>query len=152
MKPLLVLVGLFLASLIVTTIGFGKTDIGLSLKMAMSGMLLFTAIGHFAFTKGMAAMLPDVVPYKSLIIYLTGLVEIAAAIILLIPSLSIATAWFLIAFFLILLPANISAAIRHIDYQRGTEDGPGLRYLWFRIPLQLLFIFWTAAIIYNFWQ
>ena len=29
------------------------------------------------------------------------------------------------------------------DYQKATVDGNGLNYLWFRIPLQLLFIAWA---------
>jgi uncharacterized membrane protein len=49
----------------------------------------------------------------------------------------------LIVFFVLLLPANINAAIKHIDYQKGTFEGQGLNYLWFRIPLQILFIVWT---------
>jgi hypothetical protein len=49
----------------------------------------------------------------------------------------------LMVFFILLMPGNIKAAIYHIDYQKGTFDGNGPTYLWFRIPLQLLFIVWT---------
>jgi len=42
-----------------------------------------------------------------------------------------------------LLPANIYAALKHVDYQRGTFEGSGTNYLWFRVPLQVLFILWT---------
>ena len=88
-------------------------------------------------------MLPDFIPYKTATIYLTGIIEIAAAIGLFIPSFSVITAWLLITFFILILPANIYAAIKHIDYQKATLDGNGLTYLWFRIPLQILFIVWT---------
>jgi uncharacterized membrane protein len=146
MKPLIVLLSIFLISLITIRFGYSKTDLHLSLQIAMSAMLLFTAMGHFAFTKGMAAMLPDFIPSKNLIVYLTGIAEITAAITMLIPALSITTAWLLIGFFILILPANIWAAIKHIDYQKGTNDGPGLKYLWFRVPLQLFFILWALAI------
>ena len=43
------------------------------------------------------------------------------------------------------LPANLSAAARKVNYQTGTLDGPGRAYLWFRVPMQLLLIFWTYA-------
>jgi hypothetical protein len=43
----------------------------------------------------------------------------------------------------LILPANIKEAIDHVDYQNATFEGKGLSYLWFRIPLQLLFIAWT---------
>ncbi len=109
----------------------------------MSVMLLFTAMGHFIFTKGMAMMIPDFIPFKTEMVYLTGIIEIVAAIGLLIPALRVLTAWLLILFFVLLLPSNISAAIKHIDIEKGTLNGSGLNYLWFRIPLQILFIVWT---------
>ena len=109
----------------------------------MSCMLVFTSIGHFIYTKGMVMMMPDFIPFKTEMVYFTGIIEIAAAIGLLIPKLRVLTAWLLIAFFILLLPANINAAIKHIDYQTGTFAGDGVGYLWFRIPLQILFIVWT---------
>ena len=109
----------------------------------MAVMLLFTAIGHFAFTKGMTMMLPDFIPFKTEVIYLTGIIEIIAAVGLLIPNTRLWTGWALIIFFILLLPGNIKAAIDHVDYQKGTFDGNGPNYLWFRIPLQVLFIMWT---------
>ncbi|MEP3388328.1 MAG: hypothetical protein ABJO02_09090 [Reichenbachiella sp.] len=121
----------------------GNFTFALSGRIAMSAMLLFTAIGHFVFTKGMAMMLPDFVPFRIELVYLTGILEIAAAIGLFIPKFRVVTAWLLVVFFILMLPANIYASIKHIDYQKGTFDGPGLTYLWFRIPLQILFIVWT---------
>lgn len=143
MKPLIVLLGTFGFSLLVTKILYGNFEFTLSGRMAMSVMLVFTAVAHFAFTKGMSMMLPDFIPYKTTIIYLTGIIEIAAAIGLFIPGLRVITAWSLIVFFILILPANIYAAVKHIDYQKGTFDGNSLTYLWFRIPLQMLFIIWT---------
>ena len=143
MKPLIVLLLVFAFSLAVNKIFRGNYEFVLSGRIAMSVMLLFTAIAHFVFTKGMGMMLPDFIPYKTETIYLTGVLEIVAALGLFIPSFRIITAWLLIAFFILILPANIYAAIKNIDYQKGTFDGNGLTYLWFRIPLQILFIVWT---------
>ena len=143
MKPLIVLLSVFAISLLATKFLRRNFEIAFSGRIAMSAMLLFTAMGHFVFTEGMTMMLSDFIQYKTEIIYLTGIIEIAAAIGLLISSVRIVTAWLLIALFVLILPANIYAAINHIDYQNGTFDGEGLTYLWFRIPLQCLFIFWT---------
>lgn len=143
MKPLIVLLGVFGISLTLTRILRGHFDFALSGRIAMSAMLVFTAIGHFAFTKGMTMMLPDFIPYKTEIIYLTGVIEIVAAFGLFISPLRIITGWLLILFFILILPANIYAAIKHIDYQKATFDGNGLTYLCFRIPLQFLFIAWV---------
>ena len=143
MKPLIVLLSVFLVSLLITKLIRGNFEFALSGRIAISVMLVFTAIAHFVFTKGMAMMLPDFIPYKTETVYLTGIIEIVAAIGLFIPNLRIIIAWLLIAFFILILPANIYAAIKHIDFQKGTFDGNGLTYLWFRIPLQILFIVWT---------
>lgn len=143
MKPLIILLSAFTVCLLITKIFHENFEFALSGRIAMSTMLLFTAVGHFAFTKGMSLMLPDFIIFKIETVYLTGIIEIVAAIGLFIPSVRILTAWLLIAFFILILPANIYAAIKHIDYQKGTFDGNGLTYLWFRIPLQILFIVWT---------
>lgn len=143
MKPLIVLFLAFVFSLFIAKAFRGSYDFSLSGRIAMSVMLLFTAVAHFAFSKGMAMMLPDFMPYKTASVYLTGIIEIAAAIGLFIPSFRLITAWMLIAFFILILPANIYAALKHVDYQKATFDGSGLEYLWFRIPLQILFIVWT---------
>ena len=143
MKPFIVLLSVFFVSILAMKMIWGSYGFALSGRMAMSVMLLFTAIAHFAFTKGMSQMLPSFIPYKTETVYLTGAIEIAAAIGLFIPGFRVITAWLLIAFFILILPANIYAAVKHIDYQKGGSDGNGLAYLWFRIPLQLLFIVWT---------
>ncbi|GAA4884107.1 membrane protein [Flaviramulus aquimarinus] len=106
-------------------------------------MLVFTAIGHFVFTKGMSMMIPEFIPFKEKFVYITGVFEILLAIGLLIPNLKVISGWTLIIFLLLMLPANIYASINNLNYQKGTFDGNGLAYLWFRIPLQILFIIWT---------
>jgi uncharacterized membrane protein len=143
MKPLIVLLAVFSLSLFTLRLLTQKYDLHLSARIGMCIMLFFTAIGHFAFTKGMAMMVPSIIPLKTEIIYLTGFLEILLGIGLLIPRLKIYTGWVLIVFFILLLPANINASIKHIDYQKGTLDGSGISYLWFRVPLQILFIIWT---------
>ncbi|NEU10503.1 hypothetical protein GZH53_19410 [Flavihumibacter sp. R14] len=143
MAPLLVLLAAFLIALIAIRYFRKEHDLPQAARIGMSVMLLFTAIGHFAFTEGMAMMLPGFIPWKIEIVYFTGAVEMAAAIGLQIPSLQKLTAWLLILFFIMILPANINAAINEVDFQEGTYEGSGVNYLWFRVPLQVLFIAWT---------
>lgn len=118
-------------------------------KIALATMLLFTALGHFLYTKGMTLMIPDSIPFRQEIIYLTGFIEIAAAIGIFIPNIKIATAILLIIFFILILPTNIYAAVKHLNYQTGTFDGNGISYLWFRIPFQLLLICWTYYFVFK---
>ena len=143
MKPLIVLISVFAISTLAFKLFKGNYEFTTSGRIAMSVMLAFTAIAHFAFTKGMAMMLPAFIPFKTEVVYLTGIIEIIAAIGLFIPSVRVLTGWLLIVFFILILPTNIYAAINQVDYQKGTLDGNGLVYLWFRIPLQILYIVWV---------
>lgn len=138
MKPLIVLLTVFAVSLLVTKIFHNTFELALSGRIA----LVFTAIGHFAFTKGMSLMIPEFIPFKTETVYITGIAEIIFAVGLLLPDYRVLTAWLLIVFLILVLPANIYASIKQVDYQKATFDGSGLTYLWFRIPLQIFFIVW----------
>lgn len=109
----------------------------------MSAMLLLTASGHFLFPQGMTMMIPDFIPYKNFIVYLTGVLEILAAIGLIMEDYSRLSSVLLIIFFIVILPANINAAIHNVDLRTGDNSGPGIEYLYSRIPMQLIFIVWT---------
>ena len=143
MKPFFVLLIVFLLALVVVKITNGWWNYIFAGNLAMSLMLVFTSIGHFAFPKGMSMMMPGYIPFKKELVYATGLIEIAAATGLLIPSIRHLTAILLIVFFICVLPANIYAAINKVNYQKATYGGPGPTYLWFRVPLQVLFIAWV---------
>lgn len=144
MKPLIVLIATFIISVIISQIAKGNFHLTFSGNLAMCLMLFLTATGHFLFTKGMVMMMPPAVPFKELLVYLTGVFEIIAGVLLLSPSLRIVTGWILLAFFILILPANIYAAYKHVNLETATYNGRGLKYLWFRIPEQLFFIAWIC--------
>lgn len=143
MKPLLVLLSSFVIALFMVKIVKREYDVALSARIGMAIMLCFTALGHFLFTKGMAMMVPPFIPFKTTLVHITGIFEVLLAMGLLIPKFQRISGWALLIFLILMLPANIYAAIHHINYQKGTFDGNGSSYLWFRIPLQLLFMVWT---------
>jgi uncharacterized membrane protein len=143
MKPFIILLSVFGISLITLKQIAGVWDYRLAGNIAMSVMLLFTALAHFVYTKGMEMMLPPFVLFKKGAVYVTGVIEIAAAIGLLIRFLQPITTILLIIFFIFILPCNVYAALKKIDYQKATYDGSGILYLWFRIPLQFFFIGWV---------
>lgn len=143
MKPLFVLFIAFVISDLIIRQYVGGTDYHLAGKIALAITLLFTSLGHFIYTKGMVLMLPGFFPLKKEIIYATGLLEVMAAFGLFIPSVSRLTGILLIVFFILILPTNIYASIRRLNYETATFGGRGPGYLWFRIPFQLLLIGWT---------
>jgi uncharacterized membrane protein len=143
MKPFLVLLFTFIVGYAIDHLTGYKISLASAGCIAMAVMLLFTAIGHFKFSKGMSMMLPSFIPFKKEMVIVTGFIEIAAAIGLCIASMRYLTSVLLIVFFILILPANIYAAIKHVDYEKGTFEGKGLSYLWFRVPLQIFFIAWV---------
>ena len=142
MKPTLVLISSFFAVLIISRL-FGSWDFILAGNASMAAMLVFTAIGHFVYPRGMVMMLPNIIPYKTAIIYATAVLEILAAVGLLLPATRSLTALLLMLFFIAVLPANINAAFKKVDYRKATYSGNNSNYLWIRIPMQVLFILWV---------
>lgn len=151
MKPLIVLIYVFLLSNFFIKFVTKEYNLLLAARIAMCVMLCFTAIAHFVFTKGMAMMIPPQIPFKTELILITGVIEIILGISLLIPELSVYAGWSTILFFIFILPANIFAAVKRIDFQKATFNGNGIKYLWFRIPLQLLFITWVYLSTIKIW-
>ncbi len=109
----------------------------------MGVMLIFTAIGHFRFAEGMAMMLPASIPFRKPLVYFTGVIEVVVGFGLLLPTWRKLHGWLLILFLILVLPANIYASLKQVDYEKATYDGLGLSYLWFRVPLQIFFIVWV---------
>jgi len=144
MKPLVILLTVFTISTLLVRPITGSWDIIFPGNIAMCAMLCFTALGHFMFPKGMAMMIPPIIPYRTAWVYITGVAEIAFGIALLFAASRTYAGYALIIFFLAILPANIYAALHHIDLEKGTTTGPGPSYLWFRIPLQIFFLVWVA--------
>ncbi|QJB33832.1 hypothetical protein HF324_21835 [Chitinophaga oryzae] len=142
MKPIIILITVFTLALLVSRPVTGDWQLIFAGNLSMCCMLCFTALGHFLFPKGMVMMIPPFVPFKKALVYVTGVAEIVMGILLLVPSLREMTGWVIIIFFLLILPANIYAAIKHVDLEKATYNGPGPGYLWFRVPEQLLFIAW----------
>jgi len=143
MKPLVVLSASFLLIVAFAKYFTGIYDVPLCGNRAMCIMLLFTALGHFKYTKGMVMMMPDFIPFKKLLVYVTGLIEIILGILLLFPDYRYLAGFATITFFIIIVPANVTAAFKHIDYIRADYNGLKSGYLWFRIPMQLYLLSWV---------
>jgi uncharacterized membrane protein len=109
-------------------------------RVGLSLFFIFTSIGHFISTEGMAMMLPPSVPYRVELVYITGVFELLGAIGIWIPGLRRLTGILLIVMLLGLLPANVYAAINRIDFG---GHGVGPAYLLVRVPFQLFTIWWT---------
>jgi uncharacterized membrane protein len=138
MRTLIVLVSLLLVPYgLLALFGVGanlRGRIGLALVFA------FTGIGHFVKTAEMVQMLPGWVPQREFVIYFTGVLELVAAVALLVPAVSRVAGIFLCLFLVAVFPANVFAAFQRVDFG---GHGAGPVYLALRLPLQVLLIGWT---------
>jgi uncharacterized membrane protein len=113
--------------------------------VAVAITFLFTGATHFTGMKhDYAAMLPGPLSGNLGIIYLSGILEIAGAVGLLVPRTrrlaGVCLALYLVAVF----PGNVYAAVNEVPF-RGEPPTP----LWLRTPIQLLFIgvvLWTSVV------
>jgi uncharacterized membrane protein len=87
-------------------------------------MFLFTGISHFSTMKyDFAAMIPAPLPNDLWVIYLTGVLEIAGAIGLLIPQTRKLAGVCLAVYLVAVFPANVYAALNEVPI-RGEAPAP----------------------------
>lgn len=113
-------------------------------RVSLAAMFLFAGASHFSTLKhDMAAMIPPPFTGALWVIYMTGILEIAGALGLLLTRWRKRAAWGLVALLVAMLPANIYAA-RSGVMLRGNPPFA----LWWRVPLQLFWIgtLWWSTI------
>lgn len=141
MAPLIVLLASFGILYLVDRFALrGRLGLSFVGRAAMAVMLLVTGIAHFTSTDAMVAMMPDFLPLKRELIWFTGICELAAVVGLLWDRTAWLASILLILFFVLVLPANVAGSLKSVEFG-GMEYGP--LYLLFRIPLQILFIWWV---------
>jgi uncharacterized membrane protein len=143
MKPFFILISVFLTGVVFAYIFTGTFHEKLCGRLSLSIMLLYTAFQHFKFSDGMVLMLPGFLPAKKSIIYFTGAVELVFAVLLWVSSIRYEICLLLITFLIVIFPANIKAAFVNVHVEEANYEGKGPSYLWFRIPLQFLLLFWV---------
>ena len=108
-------------------------------RWALALMLVFTSSAHFTpMRHDLAKMVPAWFPEPMWAIYATGVLEIAAAIGILLPRTRSIAGICLCALLVAMFPANVKAAFEGV-----TLGGNPATALWLRGPMQILFI-WLA--------
>jgi uncharacterized membrane protein len=142
MAPLIVMIVAWAAFRLAGTTGrfpAAATTVG-ALRFALAVMFLFTAATHFlpATRPDLVRMVPPALSYPEHLVTLTGILEGAGAVGLLIPRLTSLAAYCLMALLIAMFPANAYAAMAGLEIA-GREASP---LIW-RLPLQL---FWIGAL------
>ncbi|RKN43462.1 DoxX family membrane protein [Micromonospora endolithica] len=114
-----------------------------ALRVGLALMLLLTGTAHFSATRraDLVAMVPPGLPRPALLVTVTGILELAGAVALLVPTTARWAAAGLALLMLAMFPANVSAARRGLMLGGRPVTPLGTRTL-----LQIVFV-GTAAVI-----
>lgn len=141
--PLIMLVLMtvpYLVVRMVSAVAARDFDVRGAAAIGLGILFIFTGIGHFFQTEPVQQMLPPWVPERTLLVYLTGGLELAIAVGFLVPESRLFTGWIAAVVLVLFFPANVYAAINHIP-MGGHAWGP--KYLLIRAPLQVIVLFWV---------
>jgi uncharacterized membrane protein len=138
---------IFLAVLAVATAGasialavFDRFDPRRAARFGFAIALAFAGLSHLLMPAPFLQHLPEWVPMRTELVFITGVIEIALGATLLTREpwrrrAGWATAWYLVAVF----PGNLYVAVADVE----VDGQPGGVYPWLRLPLQALFIAWV---------
>lgn len=105
----------------------------------LMAMLYLTAgITHFLKSKWYLYVMPPGIPHKLLVVYLSGIVEIYLALLLLMPYWKKMALLGIILMLILFLPVHIYMLTGKQFQKRFPKWA-----LWLRLPLQGLLIFWA---------
>lgn len=105
--------------------------------------VLFVAAGvlHFVIPQAYARIVPPYLPAPLLLVYLSGVAEVAGGVGLLVERTRRAAGVGLVLLLLAVWPANLQMAL---DARAGDASAVAETLLWLRLPLQLGMIAWVA--------
>lgn len=109
-------------------------------RVILAVAIIIVGITHFVKPTPYVRIVPPQLPYPLELVYISGFFEILGGIGLLIPYVSVAAAWGLIALYIAVFPANINQAVNGIAIE-GIPHYPIL--YWVRLPFQAVLIAWA---------
>jgi uncharacterized membrane protein len=104
---------------------------------------MFAGVSHFLNTTAYLRIMPPYVPRPFAMVYLSGAAEIAGGAGLLVRPFRRAAVFGLIALLVAVFPANIYMAAQNIQV---TSTPIPSWFLWARLPVQFLLIWWLLFI------
>ena len=116
---------------------------GLARRIALlllSAFWTFGGVNHFLNPAFYVAIMPPYFPAHLELVYLTGILEIAGGVGVLLPATRKLAAWGLVGLLLAFMPVHI-----HMIANSEIFVAQGVPYwaLWARLPIQVLFLVWV---------
>jgi uncharacterized membrane protein len=104
----------------------------------LGGFFLLAGLTHFLRPRPYIAIVPDALPHKREIVFVSGVAEIAGGTAVLLAPTRRLAGWWLIATLIAIFPANVNMAVNADRFRAVPEP-----LLWARLPLQALLIRWV---------
>jgi uncharacterized membrane protein len=108
--------------------------------------MVIAGVLHFSHAQTYASVVPDYLPAPLLLVWISGLAEIALGLGLLFEPTRKLAAYGLVALLIAVFPANIHMALHPELKPAGLPPDwppPSAVMLWLRLPLQFVFIAWA---------
>jgi uncharacterized membrane protein len=105
---------------------------------AMALLYFAAGLNHFIHPRPYIGIMPRWLPWHKELVFISGVCEIIAALLLLPVTTRRFGAWCIIVLLLAVFPANVQMAL---DYYK--RDSPALWMAVLRLPGQLLLIWWA---------
>jgi uncharacterized membrane protein len=106
-------------------------------RLLLGAFFLVAGSLHFLKPKPYVATVPDVLPRKTEIVYVSGVAELVGGAGVLAAPTRRAAGWWLIATLIAVFPANVNMAVNAERFNVPE------RLLWARLPVQGLLIAWV---------
>jgi uncharacterized membrane protein len=114
-------------------------------RFVLAGFMLLAGVGHFVNPAPFLAIVPSFLPEPLLLVYVSGVAEIAGGIGILVPKTRRLAGYGLIALFIAVYPANIYHAVMNVQMDPANPVPAWVP--WVRLPFQAVFIWlawWTS--------
>ncbi|WP_284440235.1 DoxX family protein [Haloarcula marina] len=114
------------------------------LLYVMGPLYIVAGLLHFVVPELYVQIVPPIFPAALLLVYLSGLAEIAVGIGVLLPQTRKYAAWATVALLITIFPANIYMATSGLVIEGVPGGGdPSELIRWARLPLQGVLILWA---------
>jgi uncharacterized membrane protein len=112
------------------------------LKWPLALLFVVSSVAHFTKRDFYMRLMPPYVPMHSEVVAVSGVIEGALGLLLLIPRTQRVAAWGLVVTLIAIFPANIHGAIT-----AGTPNpampGVPVEIAWLRLPIQPILVAWA---------
>ena len=113
---------------------------GRTARLLLAGIFAFAGVMHFIISASYVGIMPPWLPWHRELVYLSGVLEIAGGVGLLIPRIRRAAGIGLVLLLIAVWPANLQMLL---NARAASAPAWYQTLLWLRLPLQLVLVWWV---------